>query len=118
MSIKRINADEIKDQIAEFFLLADSKNLPKTLPAIAEHLKWTTNEIIAYPTEGGELSETMNHAKLRCENWLMEQMINGRIDKSMAALIFRMHFGYDDSKKKKQPRRTIASIMDHLDEKV
>lgn len=98
--------------IETFFQTAKRNNDSLTLPALAEQMKWTVNWIITYPPTG-PLARAIDHAKLKCENWLVDQLFRKNIDKTAATLMLKNHFGYNE--KQEITVRKKVNIKDILD---
>jgi len=108
--------DEFRDTLKAYFLDCDTYKKTYTLSGLAEALKWSIDEVVTYPSDG-KLSKMLDHAKLKCENSLIDDALKGKVDKTTAQLILKTHFGYKDKKDiNLKGKINISSVLDEIEQ--
>ena len=114
LDTKYPDKEKFKVLIAQYFSncqIAIPK-LPLTLPGLAEHLKCMTSDIINYP-KSGPLSNAIGFASLKCENFLINGLITGEINKSVGDVLLKLYFS--SSKKEVDDQPSIGDILNDLE---
>jgi hypothetical protein len=105
--------EEFKQKVAEYFSncdIADPK-VPYTIPGLSESLKCLPEDIIFYPREN-QLSQILRFASLKCENYLITNLINGTISKSVGEVLLKLYF---PQKKEDKKEESIGDILTSLE---
>lgn len=108
--------DQLISLIKEYFLEAETNpKVHTTLPGLAEHLCMTVDQLINF-SEDDPNYPIIQRAKLKCENYLVNQSMSGRVDKSIANLMLKTYFGYTDKKELNvKGKINISSVLDEIE---
>ena len=91
---------------------------PITIPGLAQHLVWTVDEFMNYPADG-KFARIIDFAKVQCENYLLDAVIQGKINKNIGEMLLKTYFGYKDKNEKKklaqEYRRSISRVLDEIE---
>lgn len=110
-----IKKKEFVEKAKQYFENAIDKNRPQTLPGLAEHFACDVDDLVNYPADG-PLADVVKFAKLKCHNWLVNAMLDGRVDKGTGQLMLKNHFEYTDKIEAKHTGKiNISKILDEIE---
>lgn len=88
------NKEIVKQKLDKYFDICKKQKKIPSMTGLAMHLKTTRQRIINYQ-HTDEFGDLLAHAKLRCENFLEEQMIKGTPPTGII-FILKNNYGWKD----------------------
>lgn len=120
MILDSLSRQKLANRLNGFFKEAQEKNKLCSLAALSYWLNVPSDEIRFYPLDGKH-APLINKARMRCENDIVARMLAGTVEFRAAQMLLQGDFGYSqggkgDSKKLNKVRKTIAAVLDEIEE--
>lgn len=121
MILDTISRQKLANRLNGFFKEATEKNRLCSLAAMSYWLNVPSDEIRFYPLDGKHAA-LINKARMRCENDIVNRMLAGTVDFRAAQMLLQGDFGYSqggksDKNKLNKVRKTIAAVLDEIEDK-
>ena len=127
--LKFPDVNDLKDSIDEYFIMCDTKKKPYTITGLCLWLDTTRKTLMSYEScleiewlkriddkAKVEYVNTIKKAKLRCENYCEEQLLNPLCSKSPIGSIFALkNYGWADRQEIVQTNNNINVTLDDDD---
>lgn len=103
--------EPFKKKVDEFFELCDKTERPYTISGLCLHLDITRETLCNYEKKE-KFFDTIKKAKLRVENYVEENSIQGKLNPTMSIFNLKNNFGWKD----RLETDTDKEVLNKLDE--